>query len=346
MEVEQLGSHRTEDTRTDNTGLPETGRRCGGIGVVMCTYNGETFVREQLDSIAAQTRLPHSLVVVDDGSTDRTVEVVQSFALDASFPIRIVANPTNLGWVRNFDKAIRLAEGDVIVLSDQDDVWRADKLEKMAAALAGSAAPGLVFSDAELVDAELRPLGRSLWEGIRFTRARQHDLLEGKGFERLLRYCYVTGATLAFRTEFRDLVLPIPAETPHDAWIALLIAAVDEIGFIAEPLVRYRQHGHNQIGVRYRSRMQLLTDQQTRNTEVLRVSLERARLARGRLAENPLVSRRKRRILDETIRHLSVRTELPKSRVARLRPVAGELLAGRYRGPLGGVPSAARDLLL
>src|SRR5882762_9087557 len=98
------------------------------ISIAMCTYNGARYLREQLDSIAAQTRPPSELIVCDDNSLDETREIVAGFAASAPFPVRLGVNEQNLGSIRNFERAIKLCEGDLIALSDQDDVWLPEKL--------------------------------------------------------------------------------------------------------------------------------------------------------------------------------------------------------------------------
>src|SRR3712207_5989304 len=99
------------------------------LSVALCTYDGARYLPEQLESLARQRRLPDELVVCDDGSADDTVDVVRRFADRAPFAVRLSLNPQNLGFVKNFEQAIRLCRGDLIALADQDDVWHPQKLE-------------------------------------------------------------------------------------------------------------------------------------------------------------------------------------------------------------------------
>src|SRR4030095_10826576 len=129
------------------------------FSVAMCTYNGARYVGEQLDSIASQTRPPDELVVCDDRSSDETVQIVEQFAASAKFPVSLEVNSQNLGSTKNFEKAIEICEGDLIALADQDDVWVPSKLEIIEREFDAVPASGLVFTDAEVVDKNLRPLG-------------------------------------------------------------------------------------------------------------------------------------------------------------------------------------------
>src|SRR5687768_16857497 len=122
------------------------------ISVAMCTYNGAQFLRAQFESIIAQSRRPDEIVVCDDCSTDETRALLNQFAADSPIPVLLHFNEQNLGSVMNFEQAIRMCTGDVIALSDQDDVWREDKLQLIEQAFHKTPEAGLVFSDAELVD--------------------------------------------------------------------------------------------------------------------------------------------------------------------------------------------------
>ena len=124
------------------------------ISVAMCTYNGERFLPQQLASIAAQTRLPDELVVCDDRSTDRTVAIVREFAASVPFPVKVFENERNLGYSANFEAAIRRCEGDLIALSDQDDIWYPQHLETLQRPFLEPRFPpvGWVYSNLDEID--------------------------------------------------------------------------------------------------------------------------------------------------------------------------------------------------
>lgn len=220
------------------------------VSVAMCTYNGSRYLRDQLESIAAQTRMPDEVVICDDNSRDDTRQVVQRWATQVPFPVRLYVNHLNLGVIKNFERATSLCEGDIIALSDQDDVWCPAKLARQEALLLARPDVGLVFTDAGVVDEQLHPLGYSMWDSCRFSRAEQALVKEGKAVDVLLRRNVVTGGTMAFRSEYRPLVLPIPQNSVHlhDYWIAFLIASVGGVDFLTDRLVQYRQQPGQQVG--------------------------------------------------------------------------------------------------
>ena len=219
------------------------------ISVALCTYNGSRFLPEQLASIAAQTRLPDEMVVCDDCSSDSTREIIREFARTAPFPVRFVSNSANLGSTKNFEKAIGLCTGDLIALCDQDDIWLPEKLARQLAVLESDPSLGGVFSDAELIDASSRPIGRRLWANFLFTPRDQIRFQSGHGANVLLKGNVVTGATLMFRASLRPVLMPIPAIWVHDVWIAWMLLVHSKLTFISEPLMQYRLHSGQQIGV-------------------------------------------------------------------------------------------------
>lgn len=236
------------------------------ISVAMCTYNGSRFVRDQLKSFAIQTRLPDELIVCDDNSCDETVNIISDFAKTAPFPVRLYVNSTNLGVVKNFEKAVKLCNGDLIALSDQDDVWLPEKLLLEEEIFRSHPEVGLVFTNAEVVDEKLTPLGYDLWSTEGFNSQKQRLVLEGKAFEVLLKRNFVTGATMMFKRKFLEACMPFPYVTNemikssiiHDYWIALIISALADIRFIDKKVVRYRQHTSHLLGASITNKIQVI----------------------------------------------------------------------------------------
>lgn len=219
------------------------------LSVALCTYQGERYLQEQLDSIAGQTRQPDELVICDDRSTDGTAEILERFQSHVRFPVKLHVNEKRLGSTKNFEKAIVLCEGDIIFLGDQDDVWHPEKLSALSAVFTASPNIGAAFSDGDLVNERLVPVGQSVWEAIGFTAPLKRKFANGAPLDVLLKRQVVSGMTMAFRARFRDIVHPIPPDWFHDRWISVLIAATSEIAMVPLRLVKYRQHGEQAIGI-------------------------------------------------------------------------------------------------
>lgn len=318
------------------------------ISVALCTYNGGTYLTEQLRSLAAQQRLPDELVVCDDGSTDASVDVVREFASRAPFPVRLEIQPRRLGARANFARAIELCRGTWIALCDQDDVWRPDKLYRQGEILASDPAVGLVFSDAELVDADGRSLGARLWQAVRFTRDEQSQFYGGRESAVLLRHNVISGATAVFRSDLRELVLPIAEGWVHDGWIALLAAAVARCVPIAEPLIAYRQHPRQQIGERKRSLYQQYLRGKTKTASDFQLVADNYAAAGRRLAtvSGGLRDPHLLAALDAKVAHYRAKAVMRGPRRWRMPLVLRELLRGHYRHYSSGWRSLAQDLFL
>jgi glycosyltransferase involved in cell wall biosynthesis len=321
------------------------------ISVAMCTYNGAEFLPAQLESIATQIRRPDEIVICDDSSTDETQSVIKNFADKSSLPIVVHTNPQNVGSVKNFERAIELCTGDVIVLSDQDDVWREDKLQSIETAFNTNPNAGLVFSDAEIVDEKLNSLGRRMWDEVGFDSHKRKLLANGRALDVLITGWTVTGATMAFRSNYKTLSLPIPTNIQmiHDGWIALTVAAVADVVTIDEPLVKYRQHERQQIGA------------PTRGPKAPAASTSEALKRRNSAAElQNILETLEQRLMDHRnefdcrkalafaaayARHLDARANLPNRRLNRLPTILRELLTWRYHEYANGFKSAAKDLV-
>jgi glycosyltransferase involved in cell wall biosynthesis len=296
----------------------------------MCTYNGERHLREQLDSIALQTMLPLELVVCDDGSVDSTPEIVADFARSAPFRVRFFGNPTNLGSTKNFEQAIGHCRGELIALCDQDDVWRPEKLHVLAAALRDTTA-GAVFSDGLLINEESRLIGGSLW-GANFLDCKRGGFNSGpdKAIAELLRRNVVTGATLMFRSDLRTRLFPIPAEWVHDGWIAWMAVLHSQLFAVPEPLILYRVHAAQQVGVLGKSlsaRLRWAREKGMREySSIARqfaLVLEYAQSHPG--VCGPELCRR----FDEKRRHAAFRAQLNGNRMKRWTEIAAQFTAYR-----------------
>lgn len=344
------------------------------VSVALCTYNGERFIDELFDSLVSQRRRPDELVVCDDRSSDNTVAKVQAFAGRAPFPVRLEVNERNLGHTKNFELAMSRCGGDFIALCDQDDVWYPDKLERSVGVLARNEDVGYVFSDADMMDEQGHLLGRRMWDAVGFFESRREIARDGRLLQLLVVYTFVQGAATTFRSDLRQLLLPIPHGWLHDAWIALLSAFVRPYLMIEEPLLAYRIHSEQEIGVptsvmpddtglqKWKVRLQQAPEKvslkkadlhrQRRRTQSMLYDEAATRIeqrARAFTEEHggalqPLATDALRDLRDRA-RHLRVRGSLPDSRFSRIGPIAEELRSKRYGRYSAGLLSALQDFV-
>ena len=210
------------------------------LSIAMATYNGARFVRAQLDSFANQSRRPDELVVTDDGSTDETIAIVEQFAQEAPFPVQVHRNPERLNYSRNFERAVFLCAGDIIFLSDQDDVWFPKKLETVLAEFDRRANIQVVVNDQLLTDAGLSHSGVTKLGNL--SRA-------GKSSDGMIEGC-----STAFRRSWAERLLPMPeAVSPliatrdmsHDRWLNELAILLGLRFVLDRPLQYFRRTGEN-----------------------------------------------------------------------------------------------------
>ncbi len=222
------------------------------ISVALCTLNGEKFLRTQLSSLVDQTLPPDEVIVCDEGSSDRTLLILEQFK--DRLPLQIHQNPTRLGTYQNFQKALTLCTGDYIFPADQDDFWDPQKIERIATYFNHHEDAEVVFTDAVLVDEFGQISGKRLWSTFRFREEQQRDWKMGKSVDILLDGNRVTGCTMGIRKRFLDRITPFPTNLPsyflHDAWMGLAAALENKINFIPATYVQYRLHSEQQVGVK------------------------------------------------------------------------------------------------
>ena len=312
------------------------------ISIALCTYNGGLFLARQLASFQQQTVLPFELVICDDCSSDNTLEIVHDFAASALFPVRIYRNEHNLGFVANFERAIGLCQGDLIALSDQDDIWYPTRLEQAQQAFAAHPEVGLVFSDADIIDDQDELTGKRLWVNFGFAGEVKERLLAGD-YTVLARNRFVTGATVMFRSRLRASCLPFGAGWLHDAWLAPTAAAVADVLPIESPLIRYRVHTSQQVGL---SPQPGFLERQRRHWSELSRQIGMLEEICSRLSKAPLSQ--KGEILYSRYRaHLRFarfRLALPRRRLGRLNAMRKEYAS--YNACGSGILSMATDLVL
>lgn len=206
------------------------------VSVAMASYNGNDFIREQLDSVLSQLGTADELVVSDDGSTDGTREILSEYA-QKDARVKVIDGPQK-GVIRNFEKAVTACTGDVIFLCDQDDVWDDDKYAAVTAAFDDDTVM-LVMHDARLVDKEKNVVGDSFFA----TRNTKTGFLKN-----LWKNSYI-GCCMAFSKHLKPYILPFPDAIPmHDQWIGMTAQRHGKVVLLHRPLLSYRRHGDNATG--------------------------------------------------------------------------------------------------
>lgn len=200
------------------------------ISVCMATYNGEKFIKEQLESILCQLGNNDEVIISDDGSTDDTKLVIESFKDER---IKFFKNNGTKGVVSNFENALNKSTGDYIFLSDQDDVWNKGKVDKVICELQSC---DLVLTDAYVVDSEGSVINKSFFE---LNRSR-------KGFfKNIVKNSYL-GCAMAFNRKTLEACLPFPSNLPmHDWWIGLVAEVDGHVVHLNDKLINHRRHGNN-----------------------------------------------------------------------------------------------------
>jgi glycosyltransferase involved in cell wall biosynthesis len=200
------------------------------ISIAVCTYNGAKFLTKQLDTLVNQTYPNIEIVVVDDCSKDDTVTILNSYAV--RYPnIRITQNQQNLGYIKNFEKAITLCKGDYIALSDQDDIWDLDKINLLYNNMGDSM---LIYHDSEFIDDQGKLLGKKISDIV--------NMYSGDSPMPFFFFNCVSGHACMFKKELVKLYGPLNPDFHHDWWIALVAAHYGNISYFDKPLVQYRQH--------------------------------------------------------------------------------------------------------
>jgi glycosyltransferase involved in cell wall biosynthesis len=200
------------------------------ISVCLATYNGEKFIKKQIDSILKQLSATDELIISDDGSTDNSLSIISSYQDPR---IRFLTNKNKKDIARNFENALKNATGDYIFLSDQDDIWLDNKVQVITKELQTA---NCILHNAHLIDCDGEFLNKDLFS-IYGTR---------KGYwNNIIRNTYV-GCCMAFRKELIPSILPIPASiTMHDMWIALIAERKGETKILDNNLMFYRRHDNN-----------------------------------------------------------------------------------------------------
>jgi glycosyltransferase involved in cell wall biosynthesis len=225
----------------------------------MATYNGEPFLKQQLDSILAQSNQDWQLLIRDDGSDDNTVRIIEDYASRLPDKIRLIKdNGIRLGASLNFGKLLEYADTEYIMFSDQDDVWLQNKIELTLNAMKAAEQiyphkPILIHTDLQVMDSELNTIAKSLWNYQKLFPEAGDDL------NRVMACNIVTGCTVMINKKARDVSIPVPDEAiMYDWWLALNVCRHGKIIYVSIPSVLYRQHSRNRLGAQKARRINIV----------------------------------------------------------------------------------------
>ncbi len=219
------------------------------IDILMATFNGEKYLREQIDSILGQTYKNFNLIISDDASTDSTLEILREYEL-MDKRVKVFSQKENLGVIANFEFLLNQVDNEFFMLADQDDIWDVDKVEISYDKLEADEAD-LVYSDLKVVDSKLNVIADSYWKIKGFSK----KVYKYNNFESLYLNNYITGCTILCKSKWISKILPLPKTSEfviHDYWISLVVSMNGRMTYVSNALTKYRQHKSNQIGSKRR----------------------------------------------------------------------------------------------
>ncbi len=220
------------------------------ISVILATYNGEKYIKEQLESIIKQSINPDEIVIVDDCSKDLTKNIIKQISVETKIPIYFHENEKNQGSNKTFERALQLSKGEIIFFADQDDYWLPNKIEVFINAFNQNKKAMLVFSNGLLVNESLESLETTNWEKYKIDNNVLNRLKKEKAFITLSDKNYITGASMAIKRAVMGIALPFPEALWHDHWLAIVSSLTGNIVSISDNLFYYRQHNEQQVGIK------------------------------------------------------------------------------------------------
>lgn len=317
------------------------------VAVAIATWNGKRYLRQQLDSIAANSRTPQEIVLVDDCSADDTVGIAEEFARRAPCAMRIERNRERLGFNGAFQRAASLADGDVVLFCDQDDVWLPNHVEALVTPFEADRDVAVVVSNSLYVDAEARPTGQTLWMAERFHRSDLHRVRSGWQFPGWVRHRAIAGHGMAVRADLRPVMLPFGEDWTYDQWLGLTAAACGTLVLEPRPLTLHRQHDRQALGHRRKRLGDLYRKDRRLAVTTFSRQIARWNELRNRLAAHMPALRDERVIdvIDARIAFLGARRTMRLgSPIQRVVLATAEMLRGGYHRYGRGLLTYARDL--
>jgi glycosyltransferase involved in cell wall biosynthesis len=309
--------------------------------VIVCSYNGQSYLREQLNSLLNQDKLPDEIIIIDDCSKDNSWDLICDFKnSNTHIIIRTFRNDNNIGFVNNFSQAIKLATNEIVFFCDQDDVWSDKKISTVFQHFITDPLLTCFHTNAEIVNENLQSSGKDLFSTLKVDKREMNAMKTNRYFEVLLRRNVVTGATMAVRRDMLVKSLPIPPDWIHDEWIPIVNSLAGKVAFDNKLLIKYRIHDRNTVGLGDGgSNFKTLLNRGTVKS-FYEARISKLSHLRNRGITNPSQSK----YLEDYISHLQWRLSvaiLPYPK--RIRPIIGQVLDGSYSQFSRGIFSAIRD---
>jgi glycosyltransferase involved in cell wall biosynthesis len=304
------------------------------VSIALCTYNGEKYLAEQLESLVNQTKQADEIIICDDCSNDQTASIIKQF--EGKLPIRFYRNESSLNVIKNFEKAANLCSGNIIFFCDQDDVWEANKIAILTDFFIQNPTIDLLFSNSELVDDQLNPLPKNLWESVRFWEKQQADFQNNKAIDVLLHGNRITGCTMVVSKKLIQQATPFPIDIDkgfiHDYWLAMVAAHNSTIAMIDLKLTKYRQHAAQQVGIMENTQKPIGFFERFNRPRIEKTGpfAEKAFYFSKMKAQLNKIGILNTMQIDSIISYNEKRANLPTSKLLRIIPAFKLLISGKY----------------
>ncbi len=321
------------------------------ISIIMPIHNGQRYLAEALNSIVRQTYLPDELIMSDDGSIDRTMEIAKCFRQAAPFDIRIRQIAAGQGITRNYLSALQEASGDTIIVADQDDVWLPGRIEAIVEVFSERPEVALVSLDSKLVDASLRPLGRTLRSISASSKGQVERVNGGEDFIEFLRGIPLLAHTTAVRGSCKESLLDKPAwieDWWFESWVSHVALCHGRLFLIPALLTLYRQHPKQCAGAPCKvTQIENDTKSYANRVEQLRYSFHLLSMGEHTCLFDNVEKARRMELLQSYIEFLLKRLAIMRqSRGSRFRCGASLLASGSYHRFAHGWRSFGKDMLV
>lgn len=207
------------------------------ISICLASYNGEKYLKEQLDSLVEQTYKNMEIIIQDDCSSDNSVQIISSY--NDILDIKLIINDKNIGYIKNFESTLKRATGEYIAICDQDDIWEKDKLQILIDNIENNS---LIYSDSLLIDENANSINKTL------SKKLKNNFINSNNALNFLYDNCVSAHAMLFNKELLKYIFPFPKYIYFDQWIAANAADLNGVKYIDIPLIKYRQHSSNTLG--------------------------------------------------------------------------------------------------